>query len=656
VEQGIKRGIHFPFSEISDKVAPHRARRRPRSSFSKESLAFMDKEVARLVEIGATRQLESEPLWLLDVFPAPKDTGGFRFILNGSVTKELWDMSEERFSVEGLNLVPETVREGDFMTVIDVRAAYFSAKLDEQSAFPLNFRWIGKDGVTRWFRFLVPPFGAAPSGAAFDKPMQTVFEHFRHEAHPFQRWKTGSLRYVDDAMLANRTVKTGLLATLTYVWTMVELGYVIAWNKGVWEPTQGEKASERLRFLGMFVCSVSRRFLIPPDKLEKFKRRVRWLLREGAPGGKGISKRAVARVTGLIYSFTVSCKPARAYAYELNEVLQARAAEGWDHLAPLPQQALEDLGVWLECIDEWSGSLQWKSDIPTTAAVFLEADGAGDGWGGGLVSSDVSQLSHFSDEEKRWAINFKPTAGLLSEEEISQSSTFRELTAAIGVIKTFAEEVRHRTVSLQMDSSGAVSYVNRGGGKVRKCRELARVLWRLCASLDTDLTAVWVPRSLNARADFWSKHAPVADMRLQPQWFGAVQKFFGVTFTIDRFASASNSLCTKFDSWVFEVGTSHVDTFTADWGDEKEINFFNPPFAAIPKALAHLKRCKAHGVFILPIWPQEQWWPLVVRASVRYCLFPEGVSIFSKWTEGRVIKLPPPAWRVGAWWLDGLNL
>lgn len=57
--------------------------------------------------------------------------------------------------------------------------------------------------------------------------------------------------------------------------------------------------------------------------------------------------------------------------------------------------------------------------------------------------------------------------------------------------------------------------------------------------------------------------------------------------TIDRFATAKNTVLPKFNSLFFEPGTHGVDAF-AQVDYQCEINFIHPPFSIVGRTLAFL--------------------------------------------------------------------
>ncbi len=58
-------------------------------------------------------------------------------------------------------------------------------------------------------------------------------------------------------------------------------------------------------------------------------------------------------------------------------------------------------------------------------------------------------------------------------------------------------------------------------------------------------------------------------------------------FTIDRFATSTNTLVPTFNSFFHEINTSGIDAF-AQVDYELHYNFINPPFAVIGRLYSFL--------------------------------------------------------------------
>lgn len=82
-----------------------------------------------------------------------------------------------------------------------------------------------------------------------------------------------------------------------------------------------------------------------------------------------------------------------------------------------------------------------------------------------------------------------------------------------------------------------------------------------------------------------------------------------------------------------------VDAFTIDWS---KIYFYAfPPFSLLLKVLNKIKRDKATGVVVFPLWETQPWYPLLKQLMVSEPLIfsPNKTLLLSPFRE------PYPMWR-----------
>ena len=123
----------------------------------------------------------------------------------------------------------------------------------------------------------------------------------------------------------------------------------------------------------------------------------------------------------------------------------------------------------------------------------------------------------------------------------------------------------------------------------------------------------WIPREFNEEADQLCKTYDHDDWAISDWFFAEVSHSWG-PFTVDRFASASNNKCKRFNSKFYWPTSEQVDAFSISW--DKESNCLVPPVSLVPKVLQHMSRCSCSGVLIVPFWPSASFWPFIVDDRV----------------------------------------
>ena len=84
---------------------------------------------------------------------------------------------------------------------------------------------------------------------------------------------------------------------------------------------------------------------------------------------------------------------------------------------------------------------------------------------------------------------------------------------------------------------------------------------------------------------------------------------------IDLFASRLNLKIDKFVSWKADPLAWAVDAFTLTWNNIMFYAF--PPFSIIDKVCHKIVVDRAEGVLIVPSWPTQNWYPLVMKLCLK---------------------------------------
>ena len=58
----------------------------------------------------------------------------------------------------------------------------------------------------------------------------------------------------------------------------------------------------------------------------------------------------------------------------------------------------------------------------------------------------------------------------------------------------------------------------------------------------------------------------------------------------------------------------YIDAFSIDWFDLKFYAF--PPISVIPRVLAKVKQDSAEGIIVVPFWPTQIWYPVMLKMLV----------------------------------------
>ena len=158
-----------------------------------------------------------------------------------------------------------------------------------------------------------------------------------------------------------------------------------------------------------------------------------------------------------------------------------------------------------------------------------------------------------------------------------------------------------------------------GGIKSNECNRAAKEIWDWCINRNIWITAAYLPGKQNTEADTHSrKFNDRTEWMLDEEVFASIAKRYGLP-EIDLFASRLNKQLERYVSWQADPGAEAVDAFTIDW---QGLNFYAfPPFCLISKCLQKIRKDNATGIMVVPNWPSQPWFPVLIEMTVGQPMF-----------------------------------
>jgi hypothetical protein len=249
--------------------------------------------------------------------------------------------------------------------------------------------------------------------------------------------------------------------------------------------------------------------------------------------------------------------------------------------------------------EESKEDLKWFIDkIPTSYNtlrsdsydIVLYSDASMSGWGGSMLD--------------------KVTRGSWNTEERLLHINELELKAVYNVLRSFSTYVCNKSVLVRVDSTVALSYINKYGGcRAPNLHKIAKDIYIFVERNNIIISASYINTKDNVIADYASRlEQDESDWMLNIEIFNNVCKTFNFVPNIDLFATYLTKQLNIFCSWFPDPEASYVDAFTLNWEHFKIYVF--PPFCLILRALKKLINDKAEGLFVVPFWPTQPWWPI----------------------------------------------
>ena len=552
-------------------VAPYPYKLRP------EEVNAVKNEIQRLSHNKVIELAHDKDGFISNIFTRPKKDGGFRMILDLSILND--SISYYHFKMDTVETAISLISEGCFMTTIDLKDAYYSIPIAEEDRKYLKFIW--QDNV---YQFRALPNGLTSGPRLFTKLLKPPLSFLR-------KMGITVVAYIDDTLVISNTRKHSYLAVEKTTKILSELGFIIHPSKSVFTPTQ------EITFLGFILDSKMMQVRLPQSKKEEIKKICRTLLSRNQH-----TIQIVATALGKI----VATFPAVQYGklhyreLEINKTSALKYHRGcFSKMMTLSQFANQDVLWWLENVDKsYRPIKRWKENLTITS------DASGLGWGATDGDSEIGG---------RW----NPVEMCRAERN---EINYLEMLAAFLALQSFCKTKNALHVRLRLDNTTAVAYINNmGGTKSLACNLMAKTIWNWCIAKNIWISAIYLPGRDNTIADQKSrKFNDNLEWMLAPNVFEQICSIFG-TPDIDLFATRLNTQLKRYISWHPDPGAESCDAFSVDWQQYYVYAF--PPFSLILRCLRKLELDSGEGIMIVPNWPTQPWFPLLLAMLVEEPLY-----------------------------------
>ena len=473
-------------------------------------------------------------------------------------------VESQHFQMENLSSIKTLLKQGDFMTKLDLKDAYLTIAMNPQSQKFLRFIWKGKA-----YQFKALPFGLNVAPLVFTKLLKPIAAFLRKQG-------VRLILYLDDMLIIGSSAQETMQFTQIAMNLLASLGFTIHKEKSITTPTQ------IITFLGFTINSITRQISLPPEKVTKTLILCRQILT-----AETVSLRSLAQLLGLLESHRPAIWKAplhfRHLQAQLIQDLQKHNHQ-YNVCTPLTRASKTELTWWLTNLQQVNGSQM----VPTPPDIIIFTDASKKGWG--AICNNVR------------------TNGKWSLQEVQLHINLLELKGALLAVQSLLKNHRHMTASLNMDNSTAVSYINhKGGTRSPELTQITLELWNWCIQRNIYLVAHHVPGKSNVLADQESRvFRDDTDWKLDPQ---VIKPFLSQCRT-DLFATRLTCQLKQYISWRPDPKAVHTDALNVNWLALKGYAF--PPFNLLPVVLNKVLADQTELVLVAPVWQARPWWPLLL--------------------------------------------
>ena len=236
------RGYQIDFE--SQPTPPH---------YTSEQVILIQEEVAKLLQKHAIQPVECplERDFYSNSFLVPKKDGGQRPVINLKALNSF--VHPEHFKMEGIQTLKDLLGQGDWLTKVDLKDAYFAVPIHHANQKHLQFQIQGKT-----FRFTCLPFGLSSAPWVFTKTLKPALAILRQRG-------VRLIAYIDDILLISDSAAQALEHVQALAYLLECLGFTINTEKSVLTPTQN------IEFLGLLVNSIDMELRLPPPKIKQIR-------------------------------------------------------------------------------------------------------------------------------------------------------------------------------------------------------------------------------------------------------------------------------------------------------------------------------------------------------------------------------------------------
>ncbi len=361
---------------------------------------------------------------------------------------------------------------------------------------------------------------------------------------------------------------------------LLKAGLCINETKSVWRP------SKKIRWLGVDIDLGEGLLSTPQEKREGTLRVARGLISQ-----KRASARQLAGLAGKVISMRLvlgdlAVIGTKRMCRQIAENVDRDSS--WDWHYEIEEETKQEIAFWIRSLIRPEVPRSVKVDKKPELTVYSDASAVAAG-------AFIDVLEH------KICKNF-------SEEQKKKSSAWRELKIVQLGMEGWEDLFQGKGVTWCTDNK-SITYIVKKGSMKMELNYLAAQILLICARADIDLKLTWIPREENKKADAYSREVDMDDWEISDKVFQSLEEKFG-PHNFDRFADSQNRKCKRFSSLNWEKGSQGIDALSFNWGNYN--NWVVPPPNLLARTVNHMQSCRARGTLMMPEWPSNVVWPLLM--------------------------------------------
>ena len=559
----------------------------PVTKLSLTQEAVLEQEVNKLLvkqAIHPVHPSNQEVGFISSMFVVPKKDGGSCPVVNLKPLNQY--LAYEHFKMEGIHMLRDLLKKGDFLVKIDLKDAYLTVPIWKNHQKYLRFLWKGS-----MLEFGCLPFCLATAPRVFTKLMKPVVGALRQRGIRL-------IIYLDDLLIMAESYDQALHHAASTLNPLEGLGFIVNYQKSQLLPSQ------KIEFLAFLIDSNTMTLQLPGEKLRKIRKKCQELLAQTT-----VSVCELSKFLGLLTSSIQAIFPAPPLHYRHLQRLKnttLASQKTYNAMVALDQAAHEEILWWKDHLHAWNGRA-------------------------------LSGSGRFGNRDRCLT---QRVGGILSGSKNRGSMVLRRKKASYQLPRTssrfFGSENIHQIKDMRTCETADGQYIS-------SClhKQNGRYTFEKFSEFSNRSVGMVLPKSLDSVSPA-SPRAFECESRQGVQGFRGLQRLeieprhfpdkWG-PFEVDFFASRLTKQLPKFASWKPDPMAAYTDAFSLDWG--QILGYAFPPFALIGRCVRQLRSQKVDQlVLVAPVWPTQPWYPLLLQMCVEPpLLFPMFPQLLTKGSQ-----------------------
>ena len=283
-------------------------------------------------------------------------------------------LEKHSFKYENLKIFPELFEQGYYFSSYDLKSGYHHVSINEAHWQYLGFSWVHKDGIRRYYIFIVMPFGLSTACFVFTKLLRPLIKKWRSQGYRI-------IGYLDDGIFGDKTEKLTRAMCQTIIGDLTLAGFTINAEKSILQPTQ------QGIWLGFLIDTKSFTLTVPECKIKDLISEMTKTVTR-----KTTTARKIARIAGKIISMGPAIGPlSRLFTRKMFKLVDV--AGHWDQPTVLDAETRIEIEFWLKNINSSNG-YRIKPNHAITKIVF--SDASNHSFGGFIINKMGNVIAHDS--------------------------------------------------------------------------------------------------------------------------------------------------------------------------------------------------------------------------------------------------------------------